>query len=731
MPKVNVTDNYDENKVINISGEADAINYVNNGAANVTINGSEFNDYVSNGGNGVNATALISLGAGNDSIYNFPDNSTLLGGDGDDWILNNAYFDRLAINVSIDGGAGNDYIETGGWNTTISGGTGDDDVHFNDAPNPVYIYTGGNDTIYGMTWGNGIIVIEGYNWSMSHTDDGDDTLHVDVLDDNNSVVGTLTVLTWNRTFNIVSSREEAEAFSNFIQTDDELNPITGTSGNDYLVNGQSDKTISAGDGDDWINHIQGTNTTINAGAGDDKITNWFGSPTINAGAGDDVIENWTSDNNVTMTGGTGNDTIYGAGGVINYADGDGDDVIDGFGENSTLAIASDTYSTKKSGDDIIVTVGEGHLTLVGASWMSSITVVGGTFEEVDDGEAPEEETASWKLNGTTATYGLEGEDPIVTVNGVKSPSGLSIDVDAKTVTVGAAALNESTVTISDGYTLVLSKSAPQPSMQEPTWTFRGTVAICQVSASTAGYMLEDNQIKYVEAGTDSTIAIDGVTTEEGIEIDGTTVTISKAALNGSTYVSVNDGYTLALARDVDKPIALGERWTYNDGTAIYTSSGMVGGYKLVDNQIIYVADKSSEHVEISGVTSREGITRSGDTFTIPAAVLNQRNVTISDGYTLALARDVQKPTSENAGWTLDETTATYQTAGTTEGYSVDDDSIVYTAASGRETLVTVSGVKSTKGLYLNDEEKVVTVYRAALNETNITISDGYTLELDA
>lgn len=275
--------------------------------------------------------------------------------------------------------------------------------------------------------------------------------------------------------------------------------------------------------------------------------------------------------------------------------------------------------------------------------MDVINIIGNFIEGDADADSDSDfdvDEPIWRLSGDQAIYGVPSEEPIVTVTGVKSIESLAIDTNNKVVTIGSAALNQ-------------------------------------------------------------------------------------------TAVSIIDGYTLALASYVDQPIISGEHWTYNDGTAIYTSSETIGGYKVVDNQIIYVADKSSEHVEISGVTSRDGITRDGDTFIIPAAILNKRNVTISAGYPLALTGDVATASSFAEGWTREETTATYRRAGTSEGYSVDDDQIVYAAASGGATVVTVSGVKSTKGLYLNETDKVVTVYKSALNETNITISDGYTLELDS
>lgn len=53
--------------------------------------------------------------------------------------------------------------------------------------------------------------------------------------------------------------------------------------------------------------------------------------------------------------------------VIIYNLGDGNNTIYGFNDNDTLSIASGTYATKKSGDNVVVTVGEGKITLIGAS----------------------------------------------------------------------------------------------------------------------------------------------------------------------------------------------------------------------------------------------------------------------------------------------------------------------------------------------------------------------------
>ena len=62
------------------------------------------------------------------------------------------------------------------------------------------------------------------------------------------------------------------------------------------------------------------------------------------------------------------------GGSDKYTNGDGNDSIVGFNTKSTLSI-SGSYSTAKSGSNILVTVGDGKITLVGASSLSSVNIL--------------------------------------------------------------------------------------------------------------------------------------------------------------------------------------------------------------------------------------------------------------------------------------------------------------------------------------------------------------------
>ena len=60
--------------------------------------------------------------------------------------------------------------------------------------------------------------------------------------------------------------------------------------------------------------------------------------------------------------------------MFNYSAGARNDTIFGFDSTSTLSIAGTKYSTKKSGDNVIVTVDKGKIILTGAANLSSVNI---------------------------------------------------------------------------------------------------------------------------------------------------------------------------------------------------------------------------------------------------------------------------------------------------------------------------------------------------------------------
>ena len=417
-----------------------------------------------------------------------------------------------------------------------------------------------------------------------------------------------------------------------------------------------------------------------------------------------------------------------------------------------------TYVKENVGETLITVSGvksksgislSGKTVTVAASALNQGTVTvsdGYTLALANDvATEPAKTAAHWSFSGTTATYknastgayySLDNNrvtyvkenvgETLITVSGVKSKSGISLS--GKTVTVAASALNQGTVTVSDGYTLALANDVTEPVTTAAHWELSGTTATYKNTSTSAGYSIVNNQIVYNKKNDDETaVTVTGVKSKDGISLKGNTVTISKSALNKKT-VTVSDGYTLALADDVTEPTTTAAHWELSGTTATYKNTSTSAGYSIVNNQIVYnKKNGGGTAVTVTGVKSKGGISLKGNTVTISKSALNKKTVTVSDGYTLALADDVTEPTTTAAHWELSGTTATYKNTSTSAYYKLSNNKISYKKASGGDTLVTVTGVKSLNGISLSG--KKVTISKSALNKKTVTVSNGYTLAL--
>ena len=337
-----------------------------------------------------NATLLG--GAGDDRIYNFGASSIIDGGEDDDYISNNSYFtgddevDFYVItpdNTTILGGAGDDTISNDGANTTINAGDGDDSI-YNDNYASLTAVNGddGEDTINNrgsyvtINGGAGDDYIRNYSESSS-IDAGAGS---DTIENHGTIIrrGFMTInggdgddFIWNDN---LSSLSILDGGSGDDEIDNYASDVTliGGADNDYIFNGYNSSIggdnvlIEGGEGNDSLYNSGGASSTITGGAGDDSIENYDGHyASIDAGAGDDYIYNDAND--VTINGGEGDDEINlisnAQNNIIRYTA--GDDTIYGFNGDDTLQIGdgSGTYSTIESGNSIIVNVGSGSINL--------------------------------------------------------------------------------------------------------------------------------------------------------------------------------------------------------------------------------------------------------------------------------------------------------------------------------------------------------------------------------
>lgn len=747
----------------------------NNQGQNVTINGGTGNDYI---GNSWGTKVNIDSGEGDDYVFNYANDNTINANDGKDTIYN------VGSNVIIDGGAGDDYIDNylgdsnvtidaGDDNDTISntgsyasilGGYGNDSIYNENGINSSVSGGAGNDTIYnttiGMVYiysvGDGNDLITGFNeydtlfvasgtWTSAISDSD---IIVTVGDGEITLQGAATAKNINVTFSVsdinpinsISNRipntllTGTESLDSIFNSSASNVTIRGLGGDDEIENYGSSSILDGGDGDDSI-YNSGSNSSIVAGAGNDSIYNYGSNVFITSGTGNDSIYNQEHGTSVTLDGGVGDDTIRNNNAenlLLTYTEGDGNDCVTGFNTTSTLRIGggSGSYSSQNSGSDIIVTVGEGSIILKGAATLSTVNIQG--EEEVIE--------PTWTLNGTTATYGTNSET-LLTITGVKSLSGISLN--NKIVTVSNVALNQGTVTVSDGYTLKLANDVTIPTKTKAGWSpISSSKATYNFESTTAGYTLTDNKINYTKATTAESFYLSGIKSTNGISVEGTTVTLNAANLDKKA-VTISNGYKLALNNDVTASQTITAGWSNSNGSFIYTEAGTTEGYKLDANSVTYHTKTGGEQFTITGVKDTKNISVEDKVVTISNAALNGSTVFLTGkDYTLALAPDVPQSTTENPGsfTKLSSGTATFLTNSSGDFYILSDKKISYTpAVSGKST--TITGLKKTLTLQNGKIDGITSAYsngvtifkikESALTNGDVTLSgDNCKLELD-
>ena len=446
--------------------------------------------------------------------------------------------------------------------------------------------------------------------------------------------------------------------------------LAGTSGNDSIKNGGYWYEDS-----NYIWHNGGSNVTINAGKGNDSIYNGGGSNvTINAGAGDDYIYNRGA--NSSINGGSGSDTIYNYSGTsltINAGTGDdsiynwdwkGNDSVNGGAGDDTITNLSDGGKTVTggAGSDLFIFHYDNDY-LYGTDYITD-------YSEEDTIQFNDVAVSKVSTNSSGSVIFKAGDNKLVVKNAADKVVTY-IDADGSTKTFGGSSADE--------------------------WKLDGTTA------------------------TYGSLTVTGVTSLDGLSLSGKIVTVSASSL-GTNKVTISDGYTLALGDDVEGSTTK-KSWTLKNSTATYKQT-TTAGYSLVDNEIIYSKKSSKTLATVKGVKSVDGLSVKKKVVTVNAASLGTSDVTISDGYKLALGDDVSSASTKKS-WTLKNSTATYKQT-TSAGYSLADNEIIYTKKSSK-TLATVKGVKSLDGLSVS--KKIVTVSASSLGTEKISVSDGYTLKL--
>ena len=668
LKDVTVTDG-----IANINGEAgnDSISVENvsvSAGGTMNIAGGDGNDYISADTFSFEADLTISGGANNDiiSVKNVSQNA----------------------DISIDGGLGNDSISVA--NATlefatylqISGADGPDTVVIDNV-------TSKNNSVWSITGGAGKDVI--------------------------SVNNVTTEIESNLTFE-TGADDDKISLSNATINSDKVEIYTGA-GNDYIL--ISDTTLQ-----------ENVTFNITDEAGKDTISvsnvqNNGNSLVISAGSDNNLISVKDS-NNIVITGGGGADTLafdasvtatindFSASNVISL----GSAITHAVFEDGVLYLGDITLNLKDVED---ITAYNNMKVIVDGSEMTMEDLLRGLYE--------------WQISDTTATYAN-----IITINGI-NPNAKSDDftLKSKTVTLKSNALSSNTtVTITEGYTLALDSKVTLSKTSNPTWTVTSGTAL-YAAAVTAGYTLTDNQISYRTAGTGTAIiTINGLNTKANrgqLTIKDTTVTINNVnALSQENTVTITEGYNLALAAGIATSKTANPTWTFESGTAIYASA-VTTGYHLENNEIFYRNEGTGTAIiTINGLnenSTENQISLNDTTVTVSNDALSQdKTVTINEGYTLALAGDVTPSELQDLEWDFSEGTAIYS-ANITAGYNLEDNQISYREASTGTAIITINGLDANateNQISLSDT--TVTISDSALDSyKTVTINEGYTLAL--
>lgn len=470
--------NYGEGVIIYGGDSVDSID--NYGGYSAIFSGAS-NDLIFNWSS---SHSTISGGDGADRIYSYGNYDSILGGAGNDTVSLDSYY----ANSTVAGGADNDivYLNRGDGYGYFTGnvyqyaiGDGDDTIYYLGPNDTIHITSGGYSTLINgndfiINVGSGSILLknalaDSYNkvriknpagsisvyndWSIRSGTSGNDNIR--------NYANNVTILGNNGNDSIENRGWYAT--------------IEGGAGIDRIENRVDYVVVKGGEGDDYISN-NGDYTRIDAGAGNDSIYSYSDYLTINGGtgadtirvggfsveaygsAGDDVVSLKSDPFNGrrTLAGGTGNDTIYlsnspirndkyedNGGEIYLYENGDGDDVIYYAQSYDTISIGGGNYSTQVSGSDLIVKVGTGAMTLVGAA-NRAVNIAGSLVpDKVITGTAGADKISNTIVGATINA--LAGNDTVVNsgdevlISGGAGSDRLSLDSSSRNVTLSGDA----------------------------------------------------------------------------------------------------------------------------------------------------------------------------------------------------------------------------------------------------------------------------------------------------
>ena len=330
---------------------------------------------------------------------------------------------------------------------------------------------------------------------------------------------------------------------------------------------------------------EGTNVTIFTHGGNDFIDNKNSNVTIEGGDDNDTITNSAQSRYSYISGGKGADSIVNTGSdvLFNYVAGDGDDIIHGFNSTSTLSITGGVYATTvKRDNDVIVSVGNDRMILIGAASLSAVNIV--------------EKPVNINNNNTTDVIFTTNADDTITnsvatvvINALRGND--SINNNALRVSIDSGAGNDKVINIGSNVT-INAKSGDD-----------------SIKNTGSNVTINGNSGKDTITNSGATVSISGGNDNDFIDNTGSKVTITGG--KGDDTIKLNPNATDALIiynRDDGNDVIEGFNATsvlqIGNGSDVYTKS--ISGddviVKVNDDKITLKGAASLANVNIVGTT---------------------------------------------------------------------------------------------------------------------------------
>lgn len=291
--------------------------------------------------------------------------------------------------------------------------------------------------------------------------------------------------------------------------------------------------------------------------------------------------------------------------------------------------------------------------------------------------------------------------------------------------MSALTVDKSATLTGEGFSFELGGNVTMAAADIPeAWSaVENKIATYTTAYRGAYYSASGAEISYVAEAGKSQFEIEGIRATAGISVSDKTVTLTAENL-AETDVKISDGWTLVLGTDATRTGTVEASWHLRGTTAEYYG-GTTAGYELKNNQVNYVTASDGETlIIVDGVKDTAGLSLSGNVVTISSAALNGEQITISEGYTLALADGIAEPVETLAHFDSN----VYKSASKSAGYTLAENKITYTAEVPATDLFTLSNVKTTDGISVDGNTVTLTVEN--LDGKPVTLEGGdYQLKL--